>query len=108
MIRAAGASVPTSLRRRQDDLGLADGIEHVREVHHRDDQPGRGAVVGRNRAKRRDGSLEAGVDRLEAVASRPLEDHGEPSGELILRDHDLVDPVTVEVHRSGAGSGLYG
>src|SRR3989454_1131109 len=85
-----------SIRSRHDDLGLACRVVPVLVAYHGDHQ-GRRALPG-DRAERRHRALEARVDRLEAVPGGPLVDDGQASRELVLRDHDLVDPVTVEVH----------
>src|SRR5688572_8730432 len=86
---------------RHDDLGLARTLEEVAEANYRSDE--RRRVVARNRAEGRDRSLEAGVDGLQPVARRAAEDDRQVSVELILRDDDLIEAVTVEIDREGRG-----
>src|SRR5689334_7796157 len=80
-----------------DELRLSRALEEVVEPHHgRDD---RRRIVAGNRAERGDDALEAGVDRLEAIAGGAAEDDPDVPLQLVLRHDDLVDTVTVEIDR---------
>src|SRR5205823_1596136 len=54
-------------------------------------------MLARDGTQRGDGSLEAGVDGLEAIARRAAEEDPDVPLELVLRHHHFLDAVTVKV-----------
>src|SRR5262245_54306600 len=83
------------LRQGHDDLCLARGLEKVRETHHCGEERRLRALVRLERAEGGDPTLEAGVDRLQAVAGRALEHHGhETFLHEVLGHEQLFDAIT--------------
>src|SRR5688572_2294059 len=102
-----GWSRPLLLRDGHDDLRLTRATEEAVEADDRRHQGGLIAVLGAEGAQGGDTALEAGVDGLQAIAGRPLEHHREQAlPDLVLGNHQLLDAVTVEIHRERGGLDL--
>src|SRR6185503_6581367 len=103
-----GWSRPLLLRHGHDDLRLARGAgKDAAEADHRRHQRGLNAVLGTERAERGDPALEAGVDGLQAIAGGSLEHHRQQAlPDLVLGNDQLLDPVTVQIHRERGGLDL--
>src|SRR6266446_9473887 len=96
------------LRHGHDDLGLAGRLQQeVAEPHHRRDDRRLGRVLGLVGAEAGDAALEARVDGLQPEPGRPLEhDREQPFPDQVLGDDQLVDAVTVQIHRQRSGLDL--
>src|SRR5262249_23141853 len=90
------------LRDGHDDLRLPGEIQEVVEADHRGHQGGLHRILGAECTQTGDAALEARFDALQAITGGPLERNGdEPLFDDVLRDHELVDTIAVEIHRQG-------
>src|SRR5215831_4626842 len=90
------------LRDGHDDLRLSGEVHEVVEADHRGDESGLHRILGSGCAQTGDAALETRLDALQAIAGGPLERDGDQALlDDVLRDHELVDAIAVEIDRQG-------